>query len=81
MTDLRKISHTCHLPICTVVVPKRLFMCKEHWYMVPKILRDGVWANYNPGQENGKVPVTDRYLAITDLAIRAVIQKLKKVKP
>jgi hypothetical protein len=25
-----------------------MFMCKRHWFMVPKTLRDEVWLHYRP---------------------------------
>lgn len=51
-----------------------MFMCKIHWYMVPKRLRDAVWAAYTPGQEVRKDP-TPQYLRIAHEAIRAVADK------
>jgi hypothetical protein len=42
--------------------------------MVPKALRDAVWAAYVPGQETRKDP-TWEYLAITGEAIDLVAEK------
>jgi hypothetical protein len=56
-------KHYCHAPGCSVVVPPKLFMCKRHWYKLPKRLRDAIWANYVPGQERRKDP-TDSYLEV-----------------
>jgi hypothetical protein len=25
--------------------------CKEHWFKLPKRLRNAIWATYRPGQE------------------------------
>jgi hypothetical protein len=44
------MSHSCHAINCNKNVPPEMFMCKKHWYMVPKHLRDSVWAFYRPGQ-------------------------------
>lgn len=30
--------------------------CKKHWFMLPKHLRDLIWATYRPGQEITKDP-------------------------
>ena len=60
--------HTCHATGCTVAVPPRMFMCKRHWFMLPKSTRDAVWAVYVPGQEIRKDP-TDEYLTVTQNAI------------
>lgn len=53
-----------------------MFMCKRHWYMVPKHLRDAIWANYRPGQEVTKDPSSE-YLEVAMQAIRAVADKEK----
>lgn len=46
-------------------------MCRKHWFMVPKKLRDSIWSNYRPGQEIDKQP-TQRYLEVTNEAIEFV---------
>ena len=58
------MSHICHAAACTVEVPPKLFMCKRHWYTLPKKLRDAVWAEYTPGQEVNKNP-TAKYIVTT----------------
>jgi hypothetical protein len=30
--------------------------CREHWYALPKHLRDEIWRTYVPGQEITKTP-------------------------
>jgi hypothetical protein len=25
--------------------------CRKHWFMLPKAIRDRIWATYEPGQE------------------------------
>jgi hypothetical protein len=49
-------AHRCHAKDCRAVVPPRIFMCRRHWFMVPKTLRDAVWAAYRQGQEIDKDP-------------------------
>jgi hypothetical protein len=49
-------GHTCHAKGCDVRVPRRLFMCRWHWYRLPVTLRDAVWATYVPGQESRMDP-------------------------
>lgn len=61
-------EHTCHARGCEVAVPPRMFMCKRHWYMLPKPMRDAVWDAYVPGQERRMDP-TDAYFAVTHDAI------------
>ena len=63
--------HTCHAHGCDTTIPPKLFMCRPHWYMVPKVLRAEIWRTYRPGQEIDKSP-TDEYLQIAVQAIAAV---------
>ncbi len=60
--------HTCHAHGCEVAVPPKMFMCKRHWYSLPKNLRDAIWNEYTPGQERTKKP-TARYMAVQRLAV------------
>jgi hypothetical protein len=57
------MPHTCHWTGCTRRVPPALWGCKIHWFTLPKILRDEVWATYVPGQEIRKDP-SPEYLAV-----------------
>lgn len=68
------MKHTCHAKRCTVSVPPKMFMCKRHWYMVPRDLRAAIWATYVPGQEIRKDP-TSEYLDTAMEAIAAVAAK------
>lgn len=42
--------HTCHATACEVNVPPEMFMCRRHWFMLPKRLRDKIWRHYREGQ-------------------------------
>lgn len=46
-------------------------MIKPHWFCVPKVLRDLVWATYVPGQERRMDP-SPEYLAAAQQAVEAV---------
>lgn len=37
--------------------------CRNHWYSLPKALRDKVWRAYIPGQERTMTP-TPAYVAV-----------------
>lgn len=50
------MPHTCHWPNCRVEVPPKLWGCRRHWFMLPKAIRDRIWATYRPGQEITKDP-------------------------
>lgn len=66
--------HTCHADGCDTPVPPRMFMCRAHWFMVPKPLRDRIWATYRPGQERDKQPSLE-YLDTAMEAINVVREK------
>lgn len=68
------MSHTCHAEGCTVEVPPSMWGCRRHWFMVPKPLRDRVWATYRPGQEIDKRP-SDEYREAAFAAVEAVARK------
>lgn len=66
--------HTCHAKGCDVRVPPKMLMCRRHWYMVPKALRDAIWDTYREGQEIDKRP-SGEYLDAANAAIEAVAVK------
>lgn len=49
-------------------------MCKRHWFMVPKPLRDGLWDAYRPGQERRMDP-SPKYLLAAARCVHAVAVK------
>ena len=50
------MPHTCHWPGCSVEVPPAMWGCKTHWFMLPKRIRQNIWAAYRKGQEITKDP-------------------------
>ncbi len=42
--------HTCHATDCKVRTAPEMFMCRRHWFSLPKRLRDAVWRTYRAGQ-------------------------------
>jgi hypothetical protein len=68
------LRHECHAAGCSVAVPPKMFMCRKHWYMLTKELRDSVWATYRPGQEVDKKP-SITYLLTTAWCICFVADK------
>jgi hypothetical protein len=78
-TDVKKTRparpvHHCHARGCEVRVPPKMFMCKRHWFTLPKPMRDAIWATYVPGQEITKTP-TAAYLDNALAAIEWLAQK------
>lgn len=59
-------NHTCHWTNCGKQVPPAMWGCKEHWFKLPKPLRDAIWKEYRPGQEKDGTP-SDRYLIVAEL--------------
>lgn len=56
-------DHHCHWPGCGKQVPPAMWGCKKHWFMLPKRLRDKIWAAYVPGQEVDMSP-SKEYLLV-----------------
>lgn len=50
------MKHTCHWPDCPREVPPAMWGCRQHWFALPKALRDRIWDTYRPGQEITKTP-------------------------
>ena len=50
------MTHQCHWPGCRTEVPPKLWGCKRHWLMLPKPLRNRIWATYRRGQEDSEDP-------------------------
>lgn len=64
-------AHRCHAKGCTLKVPPERLMCKRHWFMVPRYLRDRIWATYQPGQCDTKDP-SPEWLKAADAAIEYI---------
>lgn len=50
------MAHHCHATACKVPVPPEMFMCKPHWFSLPKRLRMRIWATYRVGQYDDMNP-------------------------
>lgn len=49
-------THGCHWPGCPLQVPPAKWGCTKHWFMLPKWIRDEIWAAYVIGQEQALTP-------------------------
>lgn len=56
-------NHVCHWPGCTEQVTPAKWGCRRHWFMLPKVLRDKIWATFRPGQERDMKP-SPEYVAV-----------------
>lgn len=80
-------THECEAEGCREPVAKGMFMCIRHWRMVPKPLRDEVWAAYKAWRKGRRTVSLHDHLDIArqlrevhERAIAAVKEKeLKKV--
>jgi len=66
--------HACHAQGCSVQVPRKIFMCRKHWYQLPKDIRDAVWKAYRPGQEQDGRP-SPEYVKVARAAVEWLIAK------
>lgn len=67
-------QHLCHARDCQTAVPRKMFMCRKHWFMLPKDMQDQVWDTYTPGQEN-TMDVSAAYMEVTRKCIEYVWKK------
>lgn len=44
------MAHHCHATACKIPVPPEMFMCRKHWFSLPKELRNKIWKTYREGQ-------------------------------
>lgn len=65
-------GHKCPATGCTLNVAAHQLMCRIHWYMVPKALRDDVYAAW----ANGRGARSDAHQYVCDAAIAAVNDKI-----
>ena len=49
-------DHACHWPGCHRQVPPAMWGCREHWYALPREIRDAIWSAYQVGQESTRHP-------------------------
>lgn len=68
------MSHRCHATGCTTPVPAVMFMCKSHWFLVPKPMRDRIWKTYREGQCDDMNP-SDAYCEAAKAAVIAVAER------
>lgn len=70
-------EHHCHAIGCEVETNPKMFMCRKHWYKLPKATRDGVWRVYRRGQEIDKEP-SEEYIFVTSEARRWLHEKERR---
>jgi hypothetical protein len=43
------MKNVCHALMCNKKIGATMLMCKKHWFMVPKNLRDAIWETFFNG--------------------------------
>lgn len=71
------MSHSCHATGCEIPVLPARFMCRRHWFQVPKALRDKIWSAYRPGQEDDRQP-SRAYCEAAKAAVIAVAARERR---
>lgn len=71
--------HHCHATGCTTAVPPEMFMCRKHWWSLPKRMRDNIWKYYRPGQCNDW-NISHEYAEAAKEAVRYIANK-ESIKP
>lgn len=69
------MAHRCHAIGCGAAVKPEMLMCRRHWFTVPKVLRDRVWATYRDGQCDDMSP-SGSYCDAAKAAVLAVAKRL-----
>jgi len=70
------MAHHCHWPTCNKAVPPAMWGCKQHWFKLPKTLRDEIWRTYKPGQEISKTP-SQAYLMAANAVQKWIADEIK----
>ena len=65
-------AHECPAAGCDRKIGYGLLMCRSHWYMVPKSIRDTVWKAWEHGEGAG----TPGHSAAIRAAIKSVNDRL-----
>jgi hypothetical protein len=68
-----KSNHHCHANGCATPTDPKLFMCLEHWNMVPAMMQKEIWSQYKGTtreQRFEKIP----YLQACALAVEHVAE-------
>lgn len=73
------MAHHCHATNCKVSVPPVMFMCKRHWFSLPKVLRNKIWATYREGQCDDWNPSVEYCLAAIE-CVKFIASK-EKIEP
>ena len=54
-----------------------MFMCRSHWFSLPRTLQNKIWAAYREGQENDWQPSREYCLAAIEAVTYIAMQEGK----
>lgn len=74
-TTKQTSAHTCHAVACYKEVPRKMFMCKVHWFMVSMALRKRIWDAFDEKQLTGEITPSKEWLVAAHLACEEVAKK------
>jgi hypothetical protein len=69
------VSHECPVKGCPQRVSPSMLMCRQHWYMVPKPLREAVYAAWQDGAGAGSPAHRAAMKAATDAVDRKLAER------
>lgn len=75
-----KRTRFCYWPHCPEKVQPSILCCREHWYKLPKELRDRIWAAYRPGQESDGLLSREYVIALQDVRKFAAAADGREIK-
>lgn len=61
------VGSECAAPACSIRISSKFMMCRQHWFQVPKPIRDEVWRAF---KEEGVL--SDAYLDAYEAAVASV---------
>lgn len=67
--------HRCHATACQKITPPSMWGCRRHWFMVRREIRNRIYANYRPGQENDWKPSRAYLLAARDAVLEVAAKE------
>lgn len=69
------MAHHCHATSCNVEVLPEMFMCKKHWFSLPRILRNKIWATYRDGQCDDMNPSKEYCIVARECVIHIAMRE------
>lgn len=72
---MKLLDHHCHATKCPQNVPREMWGCKKHWFMISKSTRNEIWKYYRPGQCDDLNPSKEYLLAARKGVIEVALKE------